>query len=61
MAKIKIDNSLYERAKKLAQDLGYSSVEEFVHHAIEKHIETIEHTDINEVTDQQLKGLGYIE
>jgi hypothetical protein len=33
--KIKIDAALYERARRASQAAGYSSVEEFVAHAIE--------------------------
>lgn len=61
MAKIKIDNYLFERAKVAAQEAGYSSVEEFVHHAIEKGLLSIEHAETDEAIDRQLKGLGYIE
>jgi hypothetical protein len=61
MAKIKIDNALFDRAQKAAKVAGYSSVEEFVKHAIETRLETIEQVDTDEALDRQLKGLGYIE
>ena len=61
MAKIKIDNALFERARKMTKEAGYSSVEEFVRHAIETQLEAIEQVDTDEALDRQLKGLGYIE
>lgn len=61
MANIKIDNHLFDRAQKAARDAGYSSVEEFVQHAIESRLETIEQAETDEALDRQLKGLGYIE
>ena len=36
MAKINIESGLYDRAKAPRQTAGYSSVEEFVAHCIEK-------------------------
>jgi hypothetical protein len=60
MAKIKIDSSLFDRAKKAAETAGYSSIEEFVTHIIETELAKHETTDDDKVTDQ-LRGLGYIE
>ena len=33
--KVKLDKALYEKIKMHAKIAGYSSVEEFVHHALE--------------------------
>ena len=62
MAKVKIDSALYSRAKAAAEAAGYSSVEEFVNHAIEKELagHTENDVDDKDVTDR-LRGLGYIE
>ncbi len=60
MAKIKIDSSLFDRAKKAAETAGYSSIEEFVTHIIETELAKHETADDDKVTDQ-LRGLGYIE
>jgi hypothetical protein len=61
MAKIKIDSSLFGRAKKAAETAGYSSVGEFIIHVIEKEVALHESgTDDSHVADQ-LRGLGYIE
>lgn len=61
MAKIKIDSKLLLRARRVAETVGYSSVEEFVAHSIENELQKHE-TDADEqrVADQ-LRGLGYIE
>ncbi len=62
MPKIKLDSALYDRVKKVAETAGYSSVDEFVVHIIEKDLEKIqpEDTDDAEVMER-LRGLGYIE
>jgi len=39
---------------------GYSSVEEFVTHALEKEISQLEESDSEEEIKEKLKGLGYI-
>jgi len=59
-AKIKIEKGLYERVKKVANIAGYSSVDEFVTHLIEKELAKIEETKSDEEVKERLKGLGYI-
>jgi len=61
MAKIKIDSALFARAKNVAETAGYSSLEEFVTHVIEKAVTEYESTDADEKIADQLRGLGYIE
>ena len=61
MARIKIDSSLFGRVKKAAEVAGYSSVEEFVTHIIEKELTKHEAAEADEKTAEQLRGLGYIE
>ena len=61
MGKIKIDSKLLSRAKKTAEDAGYSSVEEFVTHVIEKEIAKYESIETDEKVADRLRGLGYIE
>jgi hypothetical protein len=61
MAKIKIDNNLYDRLKKVTEVAGYSSVEEFVVHMIEKELEQIEVPNDDKAVEERLRGLGYIE
>ncbi|MHC5121830.1 MAG: hypothetical protein ACYSO7_10055 [Planctomycetota bacterium] len=61
MAKIKIDSNLYDRLKKVTEVAGYSSVEEFVIHMIEKELEQIEVPEDDKAVEERLRGLGYIE
>lgn len=59
-AKIKLDSALLAKIKKYAEMSGYSSVEEFVTHCLEKEIAKIEDADSEEEIKKRLKGLGYI-
>jgi hypothetical protein len=58
--KVKIDKSLFDKIKKYSEMSGYSSVEEFITHCLEKEIATIEEADSEEEIKKKLKGLGYI-
>jgi hypothetical protein len=58
--KVKLDKGLYEKIKMYSQIAGYSSVEEFVHHALEKEIKQFEGAESEDEIRQKLKGLGYI-
>ena len=58
--KIKIDKDLYEKVKIYAEIAGYSSLEEFVTHALEKQIAELEESESEEDIRKRLKGLGYI-
>ena len=58
--KVKIDASLFDRLKKVAEIAGYSSTEEFIVHIIEKELAKVEAENDEEVADR-LKGLGYLE
>ena len=60
MPKIKLDKDLYARVKKLAQIAGYSSVDEFIIHALEKELSKLEGADSDEEIKKRLQGLGYI-
>jgi hypothetical protein len=59
-AKIKIDKALFDKIKKYSEMSGYSSVEEFVAHCLEKEIAKIEESDSEEEIKKKLRGLGYI-
>ena len=59
--KIKLDKNLYERLKTCADTAGYSSVDEFVRHVLEREAEKIAGNDADEEeVKERLKGLGYI-
>ncbi|MEW5979271.1 MAG: hypothetical protein AB1898_26050 [Acidobacteriota bacterium] len=65
-SKIKIDEELLNRCRKQAEVLGFSSVEEYVSHVLEKELRASgaggnqSQADEEEVA-RRLKGLGYIE
>ena len=59
-AKVKIDSALLDKVKKYAEMSGYSSVEEFIAHCLEKEVAKIEEADSEEEIKKKLKGLGYI-
>jgi len=61
MVKVKIEPALYDRAKRAAEGAGYSSVEEFIAHAIENELQKLNADDGEEKVADQLRGLGYIE
>ncbi|RMH02131.1 MAG: hypothetical protein D6702_09440 [Planctomycetota bacterium] len=59
--KIKINKSILERCKKCAEVAGYSSVEEFVEHVLEKELKQIESAGTSDdAITESLRGLGYI-
>jgi hypothetical protein len=59
---IKIEKKLLEKARSHAQQAGYSSVEEFVIHLIERELEKQSGSSAEEEEEMKnkLKGLGYI-
>ena len=59
-SKIKLDKELLNKVKHYAELAGYSSVEEFITHALEREIERLEESDSEEEIKKKLKGLGYI-
>ncbi len=61
MAKIKIDDNLYDRVKKVAQLAGYESPEEFIVHLLEKELGRTEAADDEQKIVERLKGLGYLD
>ncbi len=61
MAKIKIEDGLYERVKNVAQLAGYATPEEFVVHVIEKELSVLESASTDADVTERLRGLGYIE
>ena len=58
--KVKFDKELYRKVKMYTEIAGYSSVDEFVCHALEKEIAQFEDAGSEEEIKKRLKGLGYI-
>jgi metal-responsive CopG/Arc/MetJ family transcriptional regulator len=57
---IKLDKALLAKVKRYADLAGYSSVEEFITHCLEKELALLEDADSEEDIKKKLKGLGYI-
>ncbi|HOX39666.1 MAG TPA: hypothetical protein PL033_16920 [Candidatus Brocadiia bacterium] len=58
--KIKFENELYDRMKKCAEAAGYSSVDEFARHVLEREVAKLLQEKADEETAKRLKGLGYL-
>jgi metal-responsive CopG/Arc/MetJ family transcriptional regulator len=59
-SKVKLDKHLLAKVKRYSELAGYSSPEEFITHALEKEIATLEEADSEEEIRKRLQGLGYI-
>jgi hypothetical protein len=59
-SRIKLDKALVAKVKRYADLAGYSSVEEFITHALEKEIAQLEGAESEQELKNKLKGLGYI-
>ncbi|MBI5410343.1 MAG: hypothetical protein HZA14_13355 [Nitrospirae bacterium] len=58
--KIKITTELFDKLKQRAESSGYSSVDEFVVHVLEKELSKTGQDDDADKVKERLKGLGYI-
>ena len=60
--KLKIDNELKERLEKVSDAGGYSSVEEFILHVVERELEKLDPGagESEEEIRKKLEGLGYL-
>lgn len=58
--KVKLEKALYEKVKRYSDIAGYSTVEEFVTHALEKELAKLEDAGSEEEIKKRLRGLGYI-
>ncbi len=58
--RVKLDKDLIAKVKKYANIAGYSSVEEFITHALEKELAVLEEADSEDDIRKKLQGLGYI-
>ena len=57
---VKLSSSLCDRAKLIVERVGYSSLEEFVEHAMERDLARLETSESKEELMRKLKGLGYL-
>ena len=57
---VKLDKALLAKVKRYADLAGYSSVDEFITHALEKELKLLEGSESEEELKKKLKGLGYL-
>jgi hypothetical protein len=57
---LKLDKDLLAKLRKTAALAGYSSVEEFVTHVLEKELARLETASSEDEIRKKLRGLGYI-
>lgn len=57
---VKLDKALIARVKRISDLVGYSSVEEFITHTLEKELAQLESAGSEEELKKRLKGLGYL-
>ncbi len=58
--KVTLDKALVDKVEKYSRIAGYSSVSEFITHALEKELSMLEGADSEEEIKKRLRGLGYI-
>lgn len=58
---VKLNKTICERARQAAKAAGYSSLDEFIEHAVEKELANHEQSMSKDELVRKLKGLGYIE
>ena len=59
-SKIKLEKELFDRVKRFADIAGYSSVDEFVAHVLEKELSSVDESADEEEVKKRLQGLGYL-
>jgi len=57
---VKLNSSLCDRAKLIVEKVGYTSLEEFIEHAMERDLAKLESSDSKDELMHKLKGLGYL-
>ncbi len=57
---VKLNASLCERARMIVEKAGYSGLEEFIEHAMERDLARLESAESKEELVRKLQGLGYL-
>jgi hypothetical protein len=57
---VKLSKPLCERARVVVEKAGYSSLEEFIEHAMERDLVRLEGNESKEELIKKLTGLGYL-
>jgi predicted CopG family antitoxin len=61
MKTIKISSDLWQRAVKHAEAEGYSSLQEFIEHLLERELKRNKEAEALDEVERRLKGLGYLD
>jgi len=61
MSSIKLRKDLLQKVEKAAAAAGYSSLEEFIEHVLDREFARLEDAQADEEVARRLKGLGYID
>ncbi|MEO8597376.1 MAG: hypothetical protein ABI759_28925 [Candidatus Solibacter sp.] len=59
--KIELEEVLWARVKKYADQVGYSCPEEFVQHAVERQMDSAASPDGGRESARKTQGLGYVD
>lgn len=58
---VKLSKQLCDRARLVVEKAGYSSLEEFIEHAVERDLSKLEQSESKDDLIRKMKGLGYLE
>lgn len=58
---IKIRTDLWQRLEKRVEQEGYSSIQEFVEHLLERELARDKEAEALDEVERRLKGLGYLD
>jgi len=58
---VKLNKALYDRARRFATKAGYSTLEEFVQHLLERELAKVDDAASGAEVEKKLRGLGYLE
>lgn len=58
---VKLKKSTWQRVKRCAEAAGYSSVEEFVEHVLDKELARLDEAESDAEIVRKLQGLGYLD
>lgn len=58
---VKLNKALCERARAAVARNGYSSLEEFIEHMLERETAKLDEASSRDDVEKKLKGLGYLE
>lgn len=57
---VSLPKGIYDRARTQAEKAGYTSVDEFVCHLLERELAKNQESEVRDDVERKLKGLGYL-